>query len=249
MENAKTGLKLRLTYPLAAYDSREMQRFMGNFLAFWSSIAADPHKPLSTVPLCGYKELLMQKNSYWSQNTTPNTWDNTTVVDRILQIACEHPQATAILTSDGETLTYERLVYHARNIALILQQSGALPGDLIGLLCRPGLNEITGMVAILLCRCGYVAMDPTFAADRLSFMANDSKVPLILVAPDLTTLGSEVAQKSNSAARTLSFPESYSPSYGLNVLPASPQDPFYTIYTSVRILPYRLSYFVLLTEC
>lgn len=240
MENVETGLKLRLTYPLAAYGSKEMQRFMDNFLAFWSSIAAHPHKPLSTVPLCGDKELVMQRDSYWSQNTTPNTWDNTTVIDRILQIACEYPQATAIITSDGETLTYGKLMYHAGNIASTLQQSGALPGDLIGLLCRPGLNEITGMVAILLCRCGYVAMDPTFAAERLSFMANDSKVPLILVAPDLITLGSEVALKSNSTARTLSFPESYSPNYGLNVLPASPQDPFYTIYTSVRTFPYRL---------
>lgn len=241
MENAKIGLKLRLTYPLAAYDSKEMHRFMENFLAFWSSIAADHYKPLSAVPLCGDKELLMQRNSYWSQNTTPNTWDNTTVVDRILQIACEYPQATAIITSDGETLTYEKLIYRARDIASILQQSGVLPGDLIGLLCRPGLNEITGMVAILLCRCGYVAMDPTFAAERLSFMVNDSKVPLILVAPDLTTLGFEVAQKSNSTARILSFPESYSTNHDLNLLPASPQDPFYTIYTSVRTLPYMLS--------
>lgn len=233
MEKAKSGLELRLTYPFAEYDSKEMQRFVENFLAFWSSIAADPHKPLSAVPLCGDKELLMQRNSYWSPNTTPNTWGNTSVIDRILQIACEYPQATAVITSDGETLTYQKLVDQARNIASTLQQSGALPSDLIGLLCRPGLNEITGMVAILLCRCGYVAMDPTFAAERLSFMANDSKVPLILVAPELTTLGLEVVQKSTSTARVLSFPESYSTSYDLNLLPGSPKEPFYTIYTSV----------------
>lgn len=176
----------------------------------------------------------MQRNAHWSQNTTSNTWENTAVIDRILQIACEYPQATAVITSDGEILTYEKLIHHARDIAFTLQQSGTLPGDLIGLLCRPGLNEITGMVAILLCRCGYVAMDPTFAAERLSFMANDSKVPLILVAPDLTTLGLEVAQKSKSTARILSFPKYYSTNHDLNSLPASPQDPFYTIYTSVR---------------
>lgn len=242
MENAEAGLKLRLTYPSAACDSKEMQRFMDNFLAFWSSIAADPHKPLSTVPLCSNEELLTQRNFYWSQNTTSNAWNNTTVIDRILQIACEYPQATAVITSDGEALTYQKMMYGARKIASTLQQSGTLPGDLVGLLCRPGLNEITGMVAILLCRCGYVAMDPTFAAERLSFMANDAKVPLILVAPDLMTLGLEVAQKSTSTARILSFPESYSTSSDLNLLPASPQDPFYTIYTSVRALSYRLLY-------
>ena len=90
-------------------------------------------------------------------------------------------------------------------------------------------------------RCGYVAMDPGFAVERLSFMMDDSKAPMILVAPDLETLGTEIAEKSQSSPQIIQFPEHH-PAYSRSsILKSSPQDPFYTIYTSVRSLLFKLS--------
>lgn len=230
----KKGLKLRLNFESESYETQEMERSMDNFLSFWSKIIASPHQSLLMVPLCGDKEISIQRHSYWAHSASPNLWENTTVIDRILKIAREYPQNTAVITSDGMTLTYKGLVHRAREIALCLQEAGTSPGDLIGLLCRPGLDEIAGMTAILMNRCGYVAMDPNFAAERLSFMANDAKMRIILVTPDMTTLGTDVAQKSLLSPRLLAFPEPYPTDVHFTPPRASPQDPFYTIYTSVR---------------
>lgn len=246
--NSEKGLRLRLIYQSTMYEFEEMERSMDSFLTFWSSIIANPHLSLLVVPLCGERELSKQRQSYWSQNITPNTWDNTTVIDKILEVAHKHPQSTAVITSDGGTLTYEGLILYARKIAFSLQEAGASPGDLVGLLCQSGLNEIAGMIGILMSRCGYVAMDPGFASERLSFMANDSKVPMILVAPDLTTLGTEIAKKCSSSPHIIKYPGPYSKSFGLSTLSASPQDPFYAIYTSVRSLSSTIRKYVILTS-
>lgn len=234
--NSNVGLRLRLIYQPAMYGSEEMECSMENFLHFWSSILASSHLSLLALPLCGDKELSRQRQFYWSQNITMNTWDNKTVVDKFLEVAHEHPQHTAVLTSDGETLTYEGLVHRSCEIASCLQEAGASPGDSIGLLCQPGLDEIAGMIGILMSRCGYVAIDPGFAVERLSFMMDNSKVPMILVAPDLSTLGTEVVEKSQSSPQIIQFPEHHSAYSRSSILKNSPHDPFYTIYTSVWCL-------------
>ena len=239
--NSNIGLRLRLMYQPAMYRSEEMERSMENFLHFWSRILASSHLSLLALPLCGDKELSRQQQFYWSQNITMHTWDNMTIIDKFLEVAHKHPQNTAVLTSDGETLTYEGLVHRSCEIAFCLQEAGASPGDSIGLLCQPGLDEIAGMIGILMSRCGYVAIDPGFAVERLSFMMDDSKAPMILVAPDLKTLGTEVADKSQSSPQIIQYPEHH-PTYSQSsILKNSPQDPFYTIYTSVRSLFFRPS--------
>ena len=239
--NSNAGLRLRLIYQSSMYGLEEMDRSMENFLCFWSSILASSHVSLLALSLCGEKELSRQRRFYWSQNVTMNTWDHLSVVDKFLEVAHEHPQNTAALTSDGETLTYEGLVHRSCEIASCLQEAGASPGDSIGLLCQPGLDEIAGMIGILMSRCGYVAIDPSFAVERLSFMMDDSKVPMILVAPDLTILGTEVVEKSQSSPQIIQFPEHH-PAYSRSsIRKTSPQDPFYTIYTSVRCFFYNLS--------
>ena len=241
IDNSAKGLKLRLFYQSTAYRLEEIDRFMDNFLSFWSGIVVKSHLSPLTVSLCGSKELSKQRKSYWSEKTTPNAWDNITVIDRILEVARKYPQSTALITSDGGTLTYEGLVLYARKIAFSLQNAGASPGDLVGLLCLPGINEIAGMMGILMSRCGYVAMDPVFATERLSFIVNDSKATMVLVDPELTKLGTDLAEKSPLSPKIIQFPEPYSKSPGLDKSSASPQDPFYTIYTSVKGLGLVLS--------
>lgn len=234
--NSNGGLRLRFIYQPAMYGLEEMERSMENFLHFWSSILASSHLSLLALPLCADREISRQRQFYWSQNITMNAWDNITIIDKFLEVAHKQPQNTAVLTSNGETLTYEGLVHRSCEIAFCLQEMGASPGDSIGLLCQPGLDEIAGMIGILMSRCGYVAIDPGLAVERLSFMMDDSKVPMILVAPDLTILGTEVADKCQSSPQIIQFPEHH-PAYSrLSILKSSPQDPFYTIYTSVRSL-------------
>lgn len=237
--NSNIGLKLRLIYQPAIYTSKEMECSLDNFLRFWSSILASSHVSLLALPLCGDKELSRQRQFYWAQNISINAWDNMTIIEKFLEAADKHPQNTAVLTSDGEALTYGGLIHRSCEIAFCVQEAGASPGDSIGLLCHPGLDEIAGMIGILMSRCGYVAMDPSFAIERLSFMMEDSKAPMILVAPDLTTLGTEIADKSQSSPQIMQFPghhQAYSP---LSILKSSPQDPFYTNYTSVRSFLFR----------
>ena len=234
MEDPATGLSLRLEYSTTLYDSEDMGRFLDNLLAFTTSVVKDHRQPISEIGMCGPKEIQHLRSNYWATGFTENTWNSMSVLEKILENAKAHPNAVAIRTSEDDTITYEDLVRRARRIAFALRRRGATPGQYIGLFSRPGIDAISGMLGILLTRCGYLSMDPDFAADRLAFMASDSKAPIILFGPGLEAVATEVAIKTGQSPQTLGVVEAASEDSKLSLLKsASPEDPFYMIYTSV----------------
>ena len=235
MEDPAKGLDLRLEYSTTLYDSEDMSRFFDNFLTFFTSAIKDYRQPVSEIEMCGQREIQHLRNNYWATSFTENTWNNVSVLERVFEHAKSHPQAVAIRTSDDDSITYKDLVQQAERIAFSLRRRGAAPGQYIGLFSRPGIEAIAGMIAILLTRCGYVSMDPDFAAERLAFMASDSKSQMILFGQGLEAVATEVALKSGQGIQTIGIAEAASHDSKLRLLKsASPNDPFYMIYTSVR---------------
>lgn len=234
MEDPAKGLDLRLEYSTTLYDSEDMDRFFDNFLAFITSAVKDHRQPISEIAICGQKELQHLKNNYWATDFTQNTWDDTSVVGKIFESAKMHPHAVAIKTSEDDKITYEELLRRARKVAFTLRRRGATPGQYIGLFSRPGIEAVVGMIGILLNRCGFVSMDPDFATDRLAFMAADSKAHIIIFGEGLEAVATEAAIKTAMSPQTIGIAEAASEDSMLGLLKsASPEDPFYVIYTSV----------------
>ena len=236
LEDPAKGLDLRLEYSTTLYDSEDMNRFLDNFLAFITSAVQDHRQPISEIRMCGRKEIEHLKHNYWASEFTENTWNGASVLEKIFQNARAHPQAVAIRTSDDEIMTYKELVMEARKIAFSLRRRGATPGQNIGIFSRPGIWAIAGMIGILLNRCGHVSMDPDFATDRLAFMASDSRTAIILVGHGLEMTATEVALKTGVSPQVIKISEAASEENMLGLLgSSSPEDPFYMIYTSVRL--------------
>ena len=235
MEDPANGLDLRLEYSTTLYDSDDMSRFFTNFLTFFTSVIKDYRQPISEIEMCGQEEIQHLKKNYWATSFSENTWNQMSVLEKVFEHAKLHPKTVAIRTSDGNSITYEDLVHQAQSIGFSLRRRGAAPGQYIGLFSRPGIETIAGMIAILLTRCGYVSMDPDFAADRLAFMASDSKSQIILFGEGLEAAATEIALKTGQGTQTIGIAEAASNESRLRLLKsASPNDPFYMIYTSVR---------------
>ncbi|KAL8701333.1 MAG: hypothetical protein Q9224_000549, partial [Gallowayella concinna] len=233
MEDPNTGLDLHLEYSTTLYDSDDMDRFLDNFLVFTTNVIKDHRQPISEVSMCGPKELQHLRDNYWATSYSPNTWNGSSVLQKIFEISKSHPHTVAIQTSDEETITYEKLVHRARKIAFTLRREGAVPGQCIGLFSRPGIDAVAGMLGILLVRCGYVPMDPDFAANRLAFMVSDSKCQIVLFGQGLGSAATDVAIKAETLPQTIAIAEAASEDDKLGILKsASPEDPFYVIYTS-----------------
>ncbi|MEV8147503.1 Pls/PosA family non-ribosomal peptide synthetase [Arthrobacter sp. NPDC080073] len=87
-----------------------------------------------------------------------------------------HP---AVETADG-SLSYEELDARANRLARYLLARGVRPGDRIALLFDDPVRSYVGMLAVLKAHAVYVPLDPVFPPGRISYIAADAGVTMLL---------------------------------------------------------------------
>ena len=235
IEDPESGIKLRLEYDSFLYEAGDMERFFENFFTFLKSIIRDHRQPIDEIEMCGSKELEYLKSECWGVEFKDNVWNDQSIIDRIIEVAREDPERNAILTSDGDTISYADLLSKAQRIAFSLREAGTSPGQYVGIVCYPGIPMIAAMMGVIYASCAYVPMDPKSAKGRLLHILEDSSVSIILTGEGMDELAEEVIRFKEHPFRFLSIS---SASLATNLLAdpsATGEDAFYVIYTSVFI--------------
>src|SRR5579871_1165578 len=89
------------------------------------------------------------------------------------------PDAIAVACGD-ETLTYVQLDRKANQLAHWLQGRGVGPDVLVGLYVERSPEMLVGLLGILKAGGTYLPLDPAYPPERLAFMLQDSRTPLLL---------------------------------------------------------------------
>jgi natural product biosynthesis luciferase-like monooxygenase protein len=101
------------------------------------------------------------------------------VHDAMAAQARRTPDQTAI-SCHGQTLSYRELEQQASALARRLMARGVGPGDIIGLCLERSCALVVGLLAILKTGAAYLPLDPDYPPERLLFMIEDSRTPLVL---------------------------------------------------------------------
>ncbi|HEY0602310.1 MAG TPA: amino acid adenylation domain-containing protein, partial [Herpetosiphonaceae bacterium] len=109
------------------------------------------------------------------------------VHDLVAEQAALQPDAIALVYGDAQ-LTYGELDRQANRLARHLQTLGAGPDILIGLCMERSIGLVVSMLAVLKSGAAYVPLDPSYPAERLQFMLNDTQAPVVLTMQHLRSL-------------------------------------------------------------
>src|SRR5436305_9931281 len=100
--------------------------------------------------------------------------------------AAATPGAVA-LVAGHQSLTYRELNQRANRLAHYLQTLGVRPNVLVGLCMERSLDMAVGLLGILKAGGAYVPLDSTYPPERLAFMLEDSRVPILVTHQHLVT--------------------------------------------------------------
>ncbi|KAK7906373.1 polyketide synthase [Apiospora marii] len=232
-EDPERGLELKLQYDAGLYAADAMARFLENFAVFLGGAARDHRQPMDEIAMCGPQELAYQEAHCWNTEVTPEpeAWAGKSIVSKILDITHSRPQATAIETSDRETISYADLTRRAERVAIEVERAGGRPGGLVGVMFPPGIDMVVAMLGVAFAGRGYVPLDPDFARERLRHMAAEAGLRLILVQPELAEQARGLAAAGCKIVEVSE--EKDKPSHGVWLHRETATDnPFYVIYTS-----------------
>jgi amino acid adenylation domain-containing protein len=168
-------------YNTDLFDASTVRRMLGHYAKVLESIAINPDQCLSDIPLLTDEEwerMLVQ----WNQ-TTADYPRSQCVHDLFVAQVAATPKAVAVVFGE-ESLTYEELNWRANQLAHHLKFLGAGPDTLVAISMERSLEMVVAMMGTLKAGAAYLPLDPSFPAERLRFMLDDSKAPLLLTRSD-----------------------------------------------------------------
>jgi amino acid adenylation domain-containing protein len=180
------GARGIVEYATSVFEADEIDRLWGHYLQLLREFTENPEQAIGRPAL---HELGQHAPRYAQLDEPPEV---TLLHHWFERVARACPEAIAVESGD-QTLTYAELDERASRLSRRLLQSGAQPGDLVGLSLPRTTELIVAILAILKSGCGYLPLDPGYPADRLSYMIEDAGCKLVIV-PDTASTSISAGQ-------------------------------------------------------
>jgi amino acid adenylation domain-containing protein len=175
-------LEVECEFNTDLFDRATIQRWLAHFETLVQAIVDDPAKPLDELALLSdaeRKQLLVD----WNRTQADYPADKT-IHALFEEQAAQSPNATAVVAGNKQ-LTYSELNRQANQLAHELQKLGVKPGVMAGICTDRSADMLIGVMAIMKAGGAYVPMDPAFPKERLGYMIEDARVPVIVTQQNL----------------------------------------------------------------
>ncbi len=170
-------IKGRFQYNTDLFDRATIERTVGHFKELLADIVANPDKNLSELRILPQWEKHRLMKEF---NDTKADFPDDTTIHRLIEAqANETPEATAVVFQD-EPLSYKTLNERANRTGHYLQKLGVGPDVMVGLYMERSFEMIVGLLGILKAGGAYVPIDPSYPEDRIAYILEDTKAPIIL---------------------------------------------------------------------
>lgn len=178
----KAGLIGSWEYNSDLFEPDTIARMTSHFQTLLAAIIANPNQPIGELPLLNQQErhqLLVE----WNDTYTP--YPKSKCIHELFEEQVEKtPNAIAVVYED-ESLTYQQLNDRANQLAHYLQTLGVGAEVLVGICIERSPIMVVGLLAILKAGGAYIPLDPAYPQERLAYMLQDAKVPVLLTQQEL----------------------------------------------------------------
>ncbi|HVR95692.1 MAG TPA: amino acid adenylation domain-containing protein [Thermoanaerobaculia bacterium] len=171
-------LSVRALYDRRRFPAAGVERALGHLARLLAAIAAaSPDARLDELSPLSPEERRQVVEAF---NATAVPYPREAAVHQLFAaVAAERPDAVA-LEETGLSVTYAELSRRAGRLAGLLQSLGVGPETPVGLCAERSVDLVVGMTGILQAGGAYVPLDPAYPEDRLTFLAEDARLPVLV---------------------------------------------------------------------
>ncbi|MEG3973584.1 amino acid adenylation domain-containing protein [Microcoleus sp. herbarium8] len=175
--DSSEGISVMVIYSADLFDEATIARMLGHFQTLLESIVKNPEQRIANLQYLSAQEhyhLLVECNN------TQADYPQDLCIHQLFEIQADRtPDAVALVFGD-ERVTYQQLNLRSNQLARYLQKMGVGAEVLVGLCCGRSLDVILGMLGILKAGGAYLILDPSYPAERSSFMLKDPQLSVVL---------------------------------------------------------------------
>ena len=175
--DSSEGISGMVIYSADLFDEATISRMLCHFQTLLESIVANPEQRIANLQYLSAKErdhLLVECNN------TQADYPQDLCIHQLFELHADRTPDAVALVFGEERVTYRELNIRSNQLARYLQKMGVGAEVLVGLCCGRSLDLIVGMLGILKAGGAYLILDPSYPAERSSFMLKDAQLSVVL---------------------------------------------------------------------
>jgi amino acid adenylation domain-containing protein len=159
------------------FDGETIQAHLERYRLLLESAVAAPERAVADLGLLAPAELQRIVGAW--NDTGADYCRSATLPDLVTAAAARAPEAPA-LSFEGQEVCYRELDRRSNRIARCLRARGVGAGALVGIAVDRSIAMVVGLLGILKAGGAYVPLDPAYPRARLSLMAEDSGLRVLV---------------------------------------------------------------------
>jgi amino acid adenylation domain-containing protein len=175
-------ISLEFYYDANLFLAEDMQRLVKQFQVLLASIIADLQAKISELDIVSDRE----KNRLLIEfNQTQTEYPNDKCFHQLFEERVALTPNNIAVVFQGTQLTYQELNERANQLAHYLQSLGVGAEVIVGICVERSLEMLVGLLGILKAGGAYLPLDPAYPQERLAFMLEDARLPILLTQQSL----------------------------------------------------------------
>ena len=183
ISETEDGLEGLMEYSTDVFEAATIRRLCEHYGTLLEAIARDPDQSISALPMLTDAEC-QQLLRDWNNTAVAYPGKDLCLHQLIEEQAGRTPDQVAVVF-ERQTLTYGELNRRANQLAHHLMGLGVGPDVLVGLFVERSLEMLVGLLGILKAGGAYVPIDPAYPKERVGYILEDSKAPIVLTEKSL----------------------------------------------------------------
>jgi amino acid adenylation domain-containing protein len=166
-----------LEYSQDLYEGETIRRMARHYEHALEEVVRDAERRVGEIELLSDQE---KEQVLLGWNGTASPYPEDRCIHHLFEQQMERtPEAVAVVSDEG-AVSYRELNRRANQLAHYLQRLGVGPEVMVGVCLERSVEIMVGLLGVLKAGGAYLPLDPTYPAERLSFILEDAAVELIV---------------------------------------------------------------------
>ncbi len=176
------GFNGAITYNANIFKAETIERLQNHYIHLIQEIIKNPECKLFEISVLNENE---KQKILVEWNNTAKEYPRDKTIHQLFEDQVERAPNNIAVVFENQNLTYRELNEKSNQLAHYLREQGVGLETLVAILCERSLEMIIGIFAVLKAGAAYVPMDPSNPKERLKFMLEDTKAPILLTQSSL----------------------------------------------------------------
>lgn len=222
-------LNIAYDFKTSLYSDEDIELLHKRIIAMVQQILSQPDILTSDIEIVSSNERTILLEAF---NQTDLTYEKEQNIISIFEEQVRKtPNATA-LVFEKRSMSYQSLNKRVNSLANHLRSLGVTHNTIVGVMLPRSFEMMIGILAVLKAGGAYIPLDPEYPEERISYILENSKSPLMITSKKLQEKISDLSFSGKITYADLSSTEIYDINQNNPTILSKPEDLSYLIYTS-----------------